>query len=714
MSSLKRKVSNKKTIFWRVYLSFFLMTLLAIGILTQIFRLQVVEGKKWRSQADSLTTKFVEVEPNRGNIYASDGSLLATSLSIYDLHMDLQTEFIKSLKPSQVEDSLLALAEALAGKYKGEGEKTRWLWNHYLNTAYKNRVRYLPIRNNVSHIDLKDVQQFPLFRLGQFKGGLIVEQKSIRKRPFKRLAQRTIGYKRPNLMPVGLEGAFDNYLGGVKGKRLLQKVGSRTWIPINDRNELEPVNGQDIYTTIDINIQDYTEKALLKHLEANQADHGCAIVMEVATGKIRAIANLGKADQGEGYWEKYNYAIGESTQPGSTFKIASLMALLEHGHMLPEDTVATGEGSYTFFDQIMYDSKYGGYGTISLRDVIKMSSNIGIAKCMQKYYGSNHHQFTDFLKSMHVHEPTGVPIVGEEKPYIKSPDSSNWSGTTLAWMSHGYELELTPLQTLMIYNVVANSGRLMQPLFVTEVRDVNDPVQRFKPRVLADRIISEKTAKTVADILESVISEDGGTAHSIYRPGMPMAGKTGTAVLNRDEEGNKQYQASFAGFFPADNPKYSCIVVVNDPKEQYYGGDVAAPIFREIADKIYSYDVELNKQRYAKKIRDVRNRPTFLAAHQSDLSTIYTELEIAVQEQKPEGIPFVEPKLKGNTINWVPLKCEPGGLPDVRGLSLSDALYVFENLGLEVQYTGSGNVYRQVPSPGTPLVNRTKVYINLN
>ena len=690
------------------------MALIALGVIFNIVKIQTVEGDYWRGMADSLTTRFVEVEPNRGNIYSADGSLLATSLYIYDLHMDLKTETLKSLAASgQLNDSLDALATSLAGFFRGPDAKTKWLWMNELKKAYEQNRRYHPIQNNVNHLRLKEIKKFPLFRLGQYQGGLIVEQKSVRRRPYNMLAQRTIGYKRENVQPVGLEGGFDEYLSGVKGKRLLQKVSSRDWIPIHDRNEIEPQNGKDIYTTIDIYIQDFVEKILNDQLVKSEAHHGSAIVMEVATGKILAIANLRITGEDGGYSEQYNYAIGESTQPGSTFKLASLLALLEGGHMRMTDTLGTGDGTWEFYDQIMRDSKIGGYGTIDLKRAFEVSSNIFFGRALDEHFGHRPEKFIDFLKKMRLHEKLGVPIAGEPQPLIKSPMDDDWSGTTLPWMAHGYELKLTPLQTLMIYNAVANDGNIMQPVLVTRVADVQNVEEVYNPSPWVRNAFSRDVTQNVTQALIGAVQNEGSTAENLKRYGVSIAGKTGTAVLGKNEEGEKIYQASFAGFFPAENPKYSCIVVINKPKGAYYGAGVAGPVFARIAQNLYSYDLDLHKAQYAEALPSIKNRPTFITAHSDDLTNIYDGLSVKVLNQK-EQHSWVEPMLAGTSINLKDKEANPGTVPNLRGLSLSDALFICENLGLKVQYDGKGNVYRQVPLPGAPLKNSTRIYINLN
>ena len=700
-------MNKKKVIFWRVYLAFFFLAILAIAIVFKIVKTQTVEGSYWRGMADSLTTRFVEVEPNRGNIYAADGSLLATSLSMYNVRLDTKAD---GLTTEAFMSNVDSLAFYLANFYQGEGEKSKAEWKADLLNARKNGNRYFLIRTNVDHLELKQLKKMPLFNLGRYKGGFIVEQRSIRKRPFKLLAQRTIGYDRKNAQDVGIEGGYNNYLSGTIGKRLMQKVSSKDWIPINDKNELEPENGLDIYTTIDVNIQDFAERALLKGLQLNEAEHGCAVVMEAATGKIVAIANLGKHK--ESYLEIFNFALGTKTQPGSTFKLAPLLALLEDGYMTPEDTIQTGNGIWEIYDQTMRDSKIGGFGTLTLREIIELSSNIGIAKAMEKHYKHQPQVFINFLHKMKLHEKTGLNIKGEPEPYIKIPGTADWFGTTLYWMAHGYELQLTPLQTLALYNVVANKGTLMKPNLVTDVKEIAETVEHFKPEILAKNIISEKTAQQATEILTGAV-EHGTARNGVFSNKVSIAGKTGTAVASK-KEGEKIYQSSFAGFFPAKNPKYTCIVLVYNPQAgKYYGADVAGPIFKEIAECTYSYDIDLHNNRYVEEVRNIKKRPTFIKAQVQDLKNIYANLQIDIEENENEKTEWAEPFLVGNKIVTKSKDDVSDVVPNTIGLSLSDAFYLCENKGLKIKYQGSGNVYRQVPENGTKLKKGGIIYLNL-
>lgn len=708
-------MSSKKAIFWRVYLAFFMMLVLSLAIAFKIFTIQRVEGAEWRAKAHSLTTKLVNVEAKRGNIYASNGSLLATSLYKYDIKMDL---WASGLSEDTFIKQVDTLSKALANLFTGPYEKSAAEWATTLKMARAEKNRYLLIHQDVSHTDLKQLKTFPIFRRGQFGGGLIVEPRNERFHPYGNLAKRTLGYRRhaDSTYVVGLEGHYNHLIGGKPGKILKLKVSSNDWIPIEDANTIDPEEGSDLYTTIDVNIQDITESALLRGLLKHKAAFGCAIVMEVATGKIRAIANLKGNKNRDIYGETYNYAVGRRSQPGSTFKLASLLMLLEHGHMMPTDTIWTEGGIWQHHDRQMRDGM--DLGSPTMREAFEKSSNIFFGKAMEKQFGTKPEDFVQFLERMHVVEPTGIPIEGEREAYVKDPfnknvasDEDRWYGTTLAWMAHGYELELTPIQTLCLFNTVANRGVPMKPMLVTAVKDLTETQQSFSPVAWSDAVLSPQTVGFATTLLQRVV--DHGTAKKYVKSNrLSIAGKTGTA-LKRLDDGTKEYQASFAGFFPANNPKYSCIVVIHDPTEQgIHGASAAGPIFKEIAEGIHSLDIHIDKPLYANKQADLQSRPTFGRAPVQHLMAIYETLGLPVRAFQGNSL-WAEPAQTDQSISLVAKKDADLSIPDVYGMSLSDALYLCENIGLQVVYQGNGTVYRQVPEKGTPFQRGKTLYINL-
>lgn len=697
----------RKTILRRVYLAFVLVGVFALLIVLQVLKLQVIQGSEWRSKADSVSTNYINVEAVRGNIFANDGSLLATSLPEYEVRMDVNAD---GLTDEVFYSKVDSLAWSLANFYK---DKTYKEYSEQLRWARKNGSRYHLIRRGVNFPELKIIKDFPIFNLGRFKGGLVVEQKNRRVKPFKSLASRAIGYVKEDIK-VGLEGAYDDYLGGVTGKRLMQRLPGGLWMPINDDDEIAPKDGYDVITTIDVNIQDVAHNALMKQLTLHDADHGSVVLMEVQTGEIRAIANLSRLAEGV-YAEAYNYAVGESTEPGSTFKLASIIAALEDGYVEIEDSIDTDSGFVQYYDLVLKDSKVGGYGKIPVSEAFAVSSNVAISKIIFENYGNKPQKFINHLHRMKLDEPLGLNIAGEGVPRVKSPDDKYWSGVSLPWISVGYEITLTPLQTLVLYNAVANKGRMIAPIFVKEVRQLGKPVEKFKARVINSKIASDKTLKDVRQLLEMVVEE--GTAVNLRNASYKIAGKTGTAQIAQGSTGYKLnqtiYQASFAGYFPADNPKYSCIVVVSAPsKAVYYGNLVAGPIFKEIADKVYASGIEMHKA-----IPDTTDESVFyhppIAKRGFAEDTRLAYKDIGVKPNTKGSDPWVRPWKDGDKIELLPHKNIRGLVPNVLGMTLMDAMFLLENEGLSVEVNGSGKVTSQSIAHGTKIRGMQTVELEL-
>ncbi|MCH8903005.1 MAG: transpeptidase family protein [Bacteroidetes bacterium] len=701
-------MSIKQDILWRILIAFTLVCLMAVAIVVQTIRIQTLQKDYWFNLADSLTTKYKTIEAERGNIYSEDGSLLATSIPFYEIRMDLNSTAMEEEVFNKNVDSL---AIYLSEFFK---DKTAREYRNKLISARRNGSRYLLISRKVTFPDLQKIKKFPLFRLGKYKGGFITIQKSKRITPFKLLAHRSIGYIREGIMPIGLEGTYDLDLSGVEGKQLMQRIASNLWIPINDTYEIEPENGKDVVTTLDTYIQDVTESALLKALVLHDADHGCAIVMEVSTGKIKAIANLGRTAPGQ-YWEIYNYAIGESTEPGSTFKLASIIAALEDNFVTLEDSVYIKNGSKQYYDEWMKDSNLGFTGWMSVKQAFEISSNVGISQIIYDHYKDDPNRFIRRLEQMNLRERTGIDIAGEPDPFIKQPNSHDWSGTTLPWMSVGYELTITPLQMLSLYNAVANDGEMMAPYLVNEIQEFGKPLQVFQPRTLVKKICSKKTIQQVQILLEGVV--ENGTASAIKSQQYKIAGKTGTAKIVEKKQGyTKIYQASFAGYFPADDPKYSCIVVVNSPSAgSYYGSKVAAPVFKEIADKIYARKIgfDENSPMFTES-PDYENHiflPNMKSGHGDDINIVYEYFDIPYSEN--EEAVWVSTSVNQEKVILKTIELAEGYVPDVVGMGLQDGLYLLENSGLKVNIKGKGKIQRQSIASGTLVYPGTQITIEL-
>lgn len=653
------------------------MTLFLVVIGVKVFDLQYLSGDKYRQKAKESTIKKDTIFANRGNVYASDGNLLATSMSKFTIRMD-----VVSVNKDVFERDIETLSKELFNMF---GHSVNYYKNK-LREAKKTRNRYLLIARNVGYNDYVRMKEFPIFKLGVYGGGFIAEQKTVRAHPIGKIAERTIGYD-DHRGGAGIEGAFTEYMEGKNGLRLKQKIAKGQWKPINDINEQEPIDGRDVITTIDVNIQDITHHALLKQMEYFEADHGCAVVMETATGEVKAISNLGRTSNGR-YYEKRNYAVWESHEPGSTFKLASLMVALDDKVIDTSTVIDTGKGRYFVNNRKIEDGKYGGFGKISVGRVFEVSSNIGIVKVIQKHYHNSPEKFIKKIKKFGLDKQTGVKIKGEGKPFIPSTKGKEWSPIALEWMAWGYGVSLTPLQMLTFYNAVANNGQVVKPRFIKALKVGGKVEQRFEKVVLKDRIASQTTINKVRKVMENVVKN--GTAKNIYSPNFSMAGKTGTAKMwiprHKDEKGvtvagqysNEKYVASFAGFFPAKNPKYSCIVVVNEPKKEkgYYGADVAAPIFKEIAQKIFTSTPVDNQS--------VLDTVSF-AGLDKDYEKYYAVLR------------------KYKTI-----------MPRLVGMSGMDAVSLLENMGLKVEFSGKGKVMEQSIEKGEKIKKGSIIYLKLS
>ncbi|HFC00590.1 MAG TPA: PASTA domain-containing protein, partial [Phaeodactylibacter sp.] len=507
---------------------------------------------------------------------------------------------------------------------------------------------------------------------------------------------------------VGLEGYFDKILGGSDGKRLkVYRASSKTLIPVNDFNEIAPKSGDDIVSTIDVNIQDIVQKALLRGMEHTNAQNGTAIVMEVKTGKIRAISNLGKNP--DGWYEDYNYAVGAAVEPGSTFKLASMMSLLEDGYIDLDDTIDLEKGLHVFYEEEMRDASYHQLDSTTIRRAFEISSNVGVAKLIQKYYGDTKdgEKFIQHLRDFRLDKPIGIEINGEDPPYIKQAynKDDDWSGITLPWMSIGYEVELTPLQLLNFYNTVANNGTMMKPYLVTQVQHFGEVIETFKPTVIKQQIAKPATIKKLKELLEGVVER--GTAKKLKSNRYHFAGKTGTSQINYykfDRTENIKYRASFVGYFPAENPVYSCIVVITEPRQNgRYGSEVAGPIFREIADKcfvkqkdLYPALNETPQKRLTKK-----KLPQLDVGYKKDVAKVLEKIELPHTDSGVKNWAVLTAKT--DTLHIAPRYISRDVVPNVVGMGLRDALYILENLGLKVTFEGVGKVRLQSLKVGTKI-----------
>ena len=666
---------SDKNILNRVYFIAGCMFIFCLAVVFKITTIQFVHGDKYRALAEQRVVKNVVIPANRGNVYSAKGNLLATSIPKYDIRLDALTPsnkiFEKFLKP--LSDSLAKNSEKSSSHYQ-----------NLIRKARANKNRYFLLAKNIGYSDYVRMRNYPMLNLGAFKGGLIVEQTTKREHPMGGIAQRTIGYERidedGNTTRPGIDGAYGvKYLRGKDGKRAKQQIGKGQWKPIVDYNQIDPHDGYDVYTTIDVNIQDIAHHALLEQLEKYKADHGCVVVMETKTGEIKAISNLGRNPEGY-YYERLNYAVGESHESGSTFKLMAVTAALEDKVIDTSDVVDTEKGIIWFYGKPVRDSHHGGYGKITVSEAFEVSSNTGIVRAIDKAYSKNPEKFVDRLYSMNLNEKLDLSIIGEPSPIIPDPRIKNgrWSGIALQWMAYGYGVSFTPLQTLTFYNAIANNGEMVKPQFLKEVKEFDKVIVPFKKEVINKQICSEETVAKVQQLLKNVVNKDHGTGHRLYSENFSMAGKTGTCQKDYKNKEKLNYISSFAGYFPADNPKYSCIVVIHEPDKSvgYYGADVSGPVFKKIAQKIFTD------------------------------TPIVDEIESLVVHAVSSENEFENYYQTAQTYKTI--------MPSVVGLPAMDAVALLENMGLKVKMNGVGIVKKQSIDKGQKINKNQTVVLEIS
>ncbi len=663
-----------KNISYRIYLVAFFLFIMAVAIAVKLTNIQWVEGDYYRKLAKERTVKNFVIPANKGNIYSADGSLLATSIPNYEIRFDAVAP-----KTEVFEKNIKQLADSL-GKLLNKSSDT---FERELRRARVNKSRYFLVARDLSYTEYIAIKSFPLFNLGAYKGGIIVEQETVREHPIGKIAERTIGYigrdVNGHINPVGVEGAYSNYLNGKDGRILKQKIAKGQWKPISDVNQVEPQDGYDVISTIDVFIQDIAHHALLKQLEEYQADHGCVVVMETKTGYVKAISNLGRNEKTGMYSERLNYAVRESHEPGSTFKLVDLMALLDDKLVDTSAVFDSKGGEIKYFGKSVRDSHEGGYGKISLARGLEVSSNTVMVQAVYNNYKSNPTQFVNHINAYGLNRKLGIGFNGEGAPYIPQPSDRSWSKLSLPWMAYGYGVSVTPLQTLAYYNAVANNGEMVKPLFVSEIKEWNKTIKKYDKVVLNPKICSQETIHKLKAILENVVKR--GTGSKLYSKDFSMAGKTGTAQVNYAKAGGaeKYYASSFVGYFPADHPKYSCIVVVHKPNttnNNYYGADVAGPVFKRIAQKIFTDSPTTN---------EIKNLNRKIQKQESNYNSYYAK---------------AQKKIKS--------------IPNVRGMAGMDAVALLENLGLKVKAIGIGKVKKQSLQAGENINKNATIILELS
>lgn len=664
--------------------------------------MQFVEGEKWAKMGERISFDYKRVKATRGNIYSDNGSLLATSLPFYKVAFDATLP-----KEEIFRKGLDSLAYHLSRFFK---DKSQVDYRRMLKDARAQNKRYIVLnRKQIDYQDKKSMMSWPIFREGRLRGGAVFEKVDVRYRPFSNLSRRTIGFVNENDKGAGLEYSFNKQLGGQDGYAYYQKIAGGVWKPVFDANNVKAVEGLDLQTTLDINLQDVSETALHKAMLQHDADDGLVVVMEVATGEVKAITNLSSDGHG-GFSEKLNFAAGALFEPGSTFKLVTMIALLEDTNVELNDSVDTGNGEYTFYNKTIRDHEDEGLGRVSIQTAFEHSSNVAMAKLADKNFGLHPQKFIDYIDNLRLSKPMGLQITGEPTPKIPRPGEKGWSGISLPWMAYGYGLEITPLHTLALYNAVANEGKMIKPVFVRAIKQADQEEESFSTEVLNSKICSSKTLDKLKLLLEGVVEK--GTAKNIRGTHYRIAGKTGTAQILDNGRYTKRYITSFVGYFPAHAPKYSAIVLIKNPRGWYqYGSSVAAPVFKEIADNIYARDIALHEPMDIRKFAKQDMLPVIRGGNQPELSMLCNELGISNHSQTDEE--WVKSSRVGSGVNWKRATVGKDLVPDVTGMTFRDAIFLLEQAGLKVFYEGKGRVVQQSLTPGGRIHKGDGIYIRL-
>lgn len=700
----------KKDILWRVYLIYFFICLFGVAIIYKIFIIQFSEGEAWRAKSKNFSTKLFEIQAVRGNIYDANGILLATSLPYYEVGIDVNVE---ATTDEVFDDNVDSLAFCFSELFPDKTEKE---YKKILTTARKNSDRWVVLARGVSYAELQKIKKFPIIRKGRNRGGFNYDQTNKRERPFQNLAGRTIGnYNQEGTgKSYGLESAYNSYLQGESGQRLMQKIAGGVWKPINEEDEIKLEDGQDVVSTIDINIQDVASNSLMNSLKKHGADHGCLVLMEVKSGEIKAIANLTRKDSSN-YVENLNYAVGVATVPGSTFKLASLVAVMEDYNVKLNEVIDIGNGICYYSNAKVADSHTPPKSRVTVQEVFEQSSNVGVTKIITSYYGKDPQKYIDRLYQMNLNSPLNISLPGEAQPYIKTTQDKSWSKISLPWISYGYESRITPLQILNFYSAIANNGIMMRPMFVKEIKKRGKTIKVFGPEIINSSICSQSTIDKAKKMMEGVVLN--GTAKSLKAADYQIAGKTGTAQMGM-VKGKMTYQASFVGYFPADNPKYACIVVVSAPSgDAYYGGVVAGPVFKDVADKVYSTSLEIHKEINAVQPKFARRAPATKSGSQEEIATVLRTLKVPVKSGDKNAEWVSTTTTDSISINLISQKIEESlkrkVIPNLTGMTAQDALYLLENSGIRVTLIGSGAVIGQSLIEGTTFTKGTQIVLQL-
>lgn len=700
----------KRDILWRVYLSYILVIIACVVVFGKAVFIQQIQGSKWRSMSDSLHQRIDEIEAERGTIYSEDGQMLSTSIPKFDIYIDFRVSPLREKSGLLFREKIDSLCDSLAVLFHDQSATD---YKRELQQGYKSSDPYFLLKKKISFREYEALRKFPLFNLGRYKSGLIVNEKTIRLNPYQNMALRTIGLARDANM-VGLERAYDSLLRGRNGKQTVRNIAGGVGVPVDDSYLVEPETGKDIVSTLDVFIQEIAAEALMKMLVANDAEHGCAIVMETKTGKIKAMANLGNTAPGV-YREILNYATLPS-EPGSTFKLATMLALLEDRKVTLNQMINLENGVWMVAGRPVKDAEQHTQNMVTLKQAFELSSNVAMAKMANQYYVGNPQLFMKHLAKMQIDKTTGIDLYNESGPQIIKPGSKLYGPTTLPWMSFGYNIAISPLRTATLYNAIANNGVMMKPYLVNSVREEGLLLKEFKPEVLDSALCSNGTLRMLKACLEGVCKN--GTAKGLFSDiSFGVAGKTGTAKVAEGKKGYDQniYQSSFAGYFPADNPQYTCVVVIKNKamSKETYGAKVAGPVFREIAERMYSTYVK-SPSVLSVRTKKVDSVPFQYMGYKSDISYLSQQMKISFRDSTGRADQWSMIRSNNATVVMNSPKISDDQMPALKGFGLKDAVYLCESMGLQVSIQGKGRVIQQSVLAGQPVVRGQLIQLTLN
>ena len=701
----------KRDILWRVYLSYILVIIVCIAILGKAFYIQQVQGKYWRGLSDSLHQRIVDIPAARGTIYSEDGQMLSTNIPQFDIYIDFRVTPLHEKNGFLFRNNIDSLSLSLAALFK---DKSAEKYKDELTNAFNISEGNYELRKKISYREYLALAKFPLFKLGRYKSGLIAQEKNIRLNPYENIGYRTIGLARDE-NKVGLEKSYDTVLNGRNGRQLVRAIAGGVTVPVEEGLfEIEPETGKDIVSTLDVFIQEITENALKKMMIQNEATTGVAMVMEVKTGKIKAIANLGKVGEGV-YVEDLNYAI-TPTEPGSTFKLVTLLSALEDGNVTLNSRLNLEGGVWKVAGQTVFDSEKHGKFDASVLEAFEESSNVGMAKIAMTHYSNKVDVFFKHLSKLRLDSTSGIDLVGERQPRLVKPGSRLWGPTTLPWMAFGYNIEISPIQTLNLYNSIANNGVMMRPYLVNAIQEEGKKIKTFSPTIYNAQLCKPSTIRDLRIALEGVCIN--GTGKNLFKNSLyKVAGKTGTAKVANGNKGYGEgiFQSSFAGYFPADNPQYTCVVIIkNRPHAPiFYGASVAGPVFKEISDRLYSTYIQ-NKIGVT-PISPIKDSQLFnYSISKMSLQTIAKQLSIQYQDSSLSSNDWIQLQGKGKTLKAAQQVISDSSMPNMTGMKLQDALWLCEKKGLLVKCVGKGKVVKQSIAQGEYIAKGQQILIELN